>query len=603
MQEFCFYLYSRNQNKRFYFNSSDDAVISRMVGMINALPKVEGGNVTALLHNTIELRDCIADCEAELKKTLPQVQRILPFVRSLEEGEYLYYLDGKAPLINHLCCIAELRVLPDMTKRRQVHNSILAQYGELFTAFESHGFGYDRIKTVVGDNYNNPCRFCGRDRQHTSFRKEAHAIAQALGNDILFCNEECGDCNARLASVEDNLTNHLDVNRVIAGIRTKDGELPEIEGENFVIRRQGDSVAIYAKGTASEEDILKTGIRLEHRKTVTNLGIYKALVKTVMDLLPSEKMQHFSETIGWINGKVISKKMPSIYWRYCKPFQQPQLFLFLNEFGKQQTPYCTAVLYVCNVVFMFVVPFVDVDGGQFKHDSNLTNHWPLFFKTFPGDWMSWDLSDDTPAKPFIEFDIKGAPTSGGKVHTPIPEDVFAIHRRTEKRTYVEFPEIDYATVFREPPVCRRVGFVVENQDKCCPQPTTELSFNQGCDILINTEKGQCLVAAVVTICDSPNTTRYIKCAWNCTYLFTDITKHLELTDNDFSFDCQLRDFLWNLTLSYGEQEFQTDIDQTKLKAIKLSCAFDEHHLHFIRYFAEKGDNLIFLAYDKDIHRG
>lgn len=603
MQEFSFYLYSKKQNKRFIFTSSEDAIIARVAGMINAMPKVEGGNVTALLQNTANLRDCITTFEVELKKALPQVQRVLPFLHSLEEGAYLYYLDGNAPLINHLCCIAELRVLPDMAKRRKAHDRTLMQYGKLFTSFESYGFGYDGVKTVVGDNFNKSCRFCGRDRLHTSFRKEAHAIAQALGNDLLFCNEECSDCNARLASLEDNLTNHLDVNRVLAGIRTKAGELPEIEGENFVIRRQGDRVAIYVKGTDCEEDIMKTGIRLDHRKTVTNQGIYKALVKTVMDLLPSDKMPHFSETLAWINGTVLSKKMPSIYWRYCQPFRQPQLFVFLNGYRKLQTPYCTAVLYVCNVVYMFVVPFVDVDGGLYKRDDNLTNHWPLFFNTFPGDWMKWDLSDDTPAKPFIELDVKESLIGGTKASAPIPEEVFTIHRRVEKSTYVDYPEIDYATIFRAMPVCKRVKYLVENQDKCAPQPATELSFKHGCNFIVNTDKGQCTVVALVTICDSPNTTRYMECTWQCTYLFSDITKHLELKDNYFSFDYKLRDFLWNLTLYYGDQEFQADIDQTKLKGIKLLSVFDEHHLHFINYFAEKEGEVIFLANDKDIHRG
>lgn len=603
MREFSFYLYTRIGNKRFNFVSSNDNVVERIAEMINALPKVEGGNVTALLQNTLELRNIIAFFEAEIKKELPQIQQILPFVRHLEENDYFYYLDGKAPLINHFCSLAELQALPDMSKSRQVHDEIILMYGKLFTSFESYGFGYDGIKIIVGDNYKNPCRFCGRDRQKTSFHKEAHAIAQALGNELLFCNEECGDCNARLASVEDNLTNYLDLNRVMAGIRTKSGELPEVEGQNFVIRRKGNGVAVYVKGTSDVENILKAGFRLDHRKTVTNLGIYKALVKTVIDLLPSEKMSHFTETIGWINGNVISQKMPSIYWRYGQAFQQPQLFVFLNEYGKKHTPYCTALLCVCNVVFLFVVPFVDIDGGQFKYDDNLINHWPLFLNTFRGDWMNWDLSDDRPAKPFIDFDVEWTSVADNTGGETVPEEVFNIHRRTEKRSYVDYPEIDYATIFRAKPLYNRVKYLVENQDKCFPQTTTELSFNLGCDFIINMDNGQCTVVASISICDSLNTTRFIECVWNCTYQFSDITKHLDSTDSMFSIDYKLRDFLWNLTLYYGDQEFQTDIDKTKLKGIRLSSVFDEHHLHFIRYFAEKDGQAYFIAFDKDIHKG
>lgn len=101
MREFSFYLYTRIGNKRFSFASLDDNVVERIAGMINALPIVEGGNVMALLQNTLELRDIIAVFEAEIKKELPQIQQILPFVRRLEENDYFYYLDGKAPLINH----------------------------------------------------------------------------------------------------------------------------------------------------------------------------------------------------------------------------------------------------------------------------------------------------------------------------------------------------------------------------------------------------------------------------------------------------------------------------------------------------------------------
>lgn len=602
MHEFSFYLYSRRQNKRFDFCSSNEDAIGRIGVMINHLPKVEGGNVTALLRNTVELRDVLVGFETELAASLPQVRGIMPYVRSLEEGEYFFYHDAHAPLINRYSSLIELIVLPDMAKRRQVADAVLFRYGKLFTSFESYGFGFDGVKTVVGDNSKYPCRFCGKDRQHTSFRKEAHAIADALGNNLLFSNEECGDCNGRLSSVEDNLTNHLDVNRVMAGIRTKKGLLPEIEGENFVIRRQGDGVAIYAKGDVSPEEIQKTGIRLNHRKQVTNLGIYKALVKAVMDLLPSEKMPHFRETIGWINGQVISQKMASIYWRYCPAVQQPQLFVFLNEQGKQDIPYCTAVLFVCNVVFMYVIPFADVDQGRFKHNDNLKSHWPLFLKSFSGEWMEWDLSDDTPAHPFIDFDIVGNPPAGEHTATPIPEDVFNIHHRPVKSTYVNYPEIDYATIFRTKPQYSRIKFDVENQDACDLQPHTELSFNQGCDICINPDEGRCTVMARVSICDSPNTTRYMDCIWRCDYLFTDITNHLEVADGTFSFDYKLRDFLWNLTLYYGEQDFQSDIDQTKLKGIKLTSVFDEHHLQFIRYFLEVGDNVRFLACDKDIHK-
>ena len=104
-------------------------------------------------------------------------------------------------------------------------------------------------------------QICKRNNPEASFKKLAHAISDALGNDLLFCNEECGKCNGDLAPIEANLTDFLDFNRVVSGIKTKKGEIPEVEGENFVIRRKGDGYGIYAKGTESFEDFMKNGMR------------------------------------------------------------------------------------------------------------------------------------------------------------------------------------------------------------------------------------------------------------------------------------------------------------------------------------------------------
>ena len=58
-------------------------------------------------------------------------------------------------------------------------------------------------------------------------------------------------------------------------------------------------------------------------------------------------------------------------------FRQPVLDIYINEKGLANTPYCTGVLYTCDVVYMFVVPFVDVDKGRYMKDVELARHWAM----------------------------------------------------------------------------------------------------------------------------------------------------------------------------------------------------------------------------------
>ena len=116
-REFTFYLYSKSVNEKFSFVTEHETILEALCGLINTLPKLEGGNIQALLQNNANLRNRLADFESQYDRTFPKVRRILAYVKILEEGEQFFYLDEKASLINHFCCIAELRVLDNPEER------------------------------------------------------------------------------------------------------------------------------------------------------------------------------------------------------------------------------------------------------------------------------------------------------------------------------------------------------------------------------------------------------------------------------------------------------------------------------------------------------
>ena len=46
-------------------------------------------------------------------------------------------------------------------------------------------------KIFLGDRQNRRCRFCGKTTPEVSFRKEAHALPECVGNKSLFTYYEC----------------------------------------------------------------------------------------------------------------------------------------------------------------------------------------------------------------------------------------------------------------------------------------------------------------------------------------------------------------------------------------------------------------------------
>ena len=144
------------------------------------------------------------------------------------------------------------------------------------------------------------CRFCPNTVDN-KFTKKAHAISESLGNKHLFCNEECDDCNARLAQIEEHFLRLMDIRRSLYKISGKGACCHCVEGRNFVIRpNNNNEPIIYLK----EEDIISQQIdvskpfsmKLDHKWYVTNENIYKALVKYVINLLPNNQIPYFSLT-------------------------------------------------------------------------------------------------------------------------------------------------------------------------------------------------------------------------------------------------------------------------------------------------------------------
>lgn len=250
-----------------------------------------------------------------------------------------------------------------------------------------------------------------------TFDKEAHAIQDALGNKLLFCYEECDTCNHDLALTEDNFRYLMDFRRAIYNIPHKGStKTPTIVGKTFIIKAD-------AKGKPElylmEESLPNPNERhhplilhLELKSPINNERMYKALCKMVIDMLPGAELHHFKNTVEWITakGEWIPDALPSAMFTILpldKINPQPILDIFINNRNnKLDAPYCTAIVWLYDIAYMFVVPFVDVDCGRYKYDRNLESHWNRM-RDLIGiqEWQFQDTSEYHLSTPWVEWPI------------------------------------------------------------------------------------------------------------------------------------------------------------------------------------------------------
>lgn len=373
-------------------------------------------NAGALIRVSQKTKNVIKVIYDNYHSQLPQLMQLVKYLEKFEEGEMFYYFDGeRTPIVERLTAIQCLPYFPKNGFVTVIHNKFFRYYTMMGFMFKHYSFGFDDIECKVGeeDKEKRCCRFCNSTGKG-NFRHIAHAIPDALGNKLLFCNEECDSCNRKLASVENNFVHMMDIRRALCKVPSKrTSKAISLYGDNFTLLADEQGFPnLYIK----REMLLPKGngvysYRLKNSSEVTNEGMYKALVKMVIDLVPTSELVHFRNTIAWINGCQADQNLPSMFYAIRSVgeyvYLQPRLDIFFNTKEKYcDSPYCTAILYTTDIQYIFVVPFVDIDRGQFKYNGQLIEHWKRIFAMLsPRQWVEQNTSDAIPAYTWLDFDF------------------------------------------------------------------------------------------------------------------------------------------------------------------------------------------------------
>lgn len=76
-------------------------------------------------------------------------------------------------------------------------------------------------KKYIGNKHERMCRFCGKTKGETTFKKVAHAIPELIGNKVLISFEECDECNKIFSKLENELANFLILNALPQVLKVK----------------------------------------------------------------------------------------------------------------------------------------------------------------------------------------------------------------------------------------------------------------------------------------------------------------------------------------------------------------------------------------------
>ena len=230
---------------------------------------------------------------------------------------------------------------------------------KFWSTYDVISFGDKEVYTGPNDLEACVCRFCRRGYPEVKFKKRnAHAIPEALGNKLIFCNDECRDCNATLSHIDKELAEYLKYRRSEGGIRNKKGKIIKVYGHNFFYDGSAGKLKISRLAILKETE-REYYVKLEGAEPITHLGIYKALAKIAIDLMPRDLVNEFQSTIDWIKGEFVPQKLPNVFYIYqSSSVSQPlvQLFVRHDETLNLELPRCIVALTLIDLTFLFIVP-------------------------------------------------------------------------------------------------------------------------------------------------------------------------------------------------------------------------------------------------------
>jgi hypothetical protein len=249
-------------------------------------------------------------------------------------------------------------------------------------------------KIFLGDKRDHRCRFCGKRPPEATFRKDAHAIPESLGNKSLFTYYECDACNELFGySIENDFGNWSKPMRTLSRIRGKNG-VPTIKRTPLGWRIEGDPHGLTVKkgdaGNVVEVDEKKKKVKITIPiDPYTPVLVLKTFVKMGLTLLPEEEVANVRSALQWVrtqnHNPGLVFKWPIIYTFFPGSYDGDIIivFVFRRKHDDVDIPYAFLVLCYGNAMYQVFLPAPEREQQIHGKLKIPRFHGPLDFQSSP----------------------------------------------------------------------------------------------------------------------------------------------------------------------------------------------------------------------------
>ncbi|ACL62536.1 helix-turn-helix domain-containing protein [Methylobacterium nodulans] len=343
---------------------------------------------------------------------VPPLNKLKKIISSLGDNEYFLLLpEYPATTVEKLRLERYLHSL-NHPEDQSADERIDDLFGLLLERYNISSPRTDQRTLIGAERDPRTCRFCGRTAAGgATFKKAAHVIPTALGNDHLKSAEECDECNGYFGcETEPSLIAMLDLQRVFLGTqgRGKNDGRPKLRFGEDILLHDGERVNIQSKSVikdASDTFVVNLG----RGAPLTPSSVYRALVKMVVSVVDEEELPHLKETIEWVrHGTHSERPLPKVASSVIPLPLNPsaQITIYTRRHSHPHLPHIVGEFRLGCYIYVFAVPFSDQDQWDlvgFFDEASFQETFKHYFQA--AKWMQQDLSrqDKVVMSPRLKF--------------------------------------------------------------------------------------------------------------------------------------------------------------------------------------------------------
>lgn len=230
-------------------------------------------------------------------------------------------------------------------------------------------------KKFLGEK-NKYCRFCNKSYPDVTFKNDAHAIPQFMGNRFLLSNYECDDCNELFSrTLENEMGNFMKILHTSYGVKGQK-KIPTYKRNGVRFETIGTEVNIEGNFTYEYINPQKLSITLPTDEFIP-IAIYKCLTKIALSIIPEKEILHLRKVFEWIredhsiNHQLESQELFVIFSKIMseKLFPNISAVLFKSKKNTYIPKFVFRISY-SKFSFQISIPFYELDTPESFMNKN-----------------------------------------------------------------------------------------------------------------------------------------------------------------------------------------------------------------------------------------